>query len=225
MEQSNPNILRWTIGLAIGGLILLAVGGMDYYSGSGADREPQTLTAAELLKNGPGENRHVILTDFQISVEPTFTPPPKPATYLGKEDAFIPLVTKERAEKLMRDGAAARSKAANPSGVASAGPSGGDYITPTQFRCLVHIASIPGRRGLSRFQTYETMQGMIAKGADVIRPDQFAILKRVYPAVAIEKCYVLEYGERPATPARVWFFLVAGLALLGLAVLVFRRAS
>lgn len=59
----------------------------------------------------------------------------------------------------------------------------------------------------------------------MIRPDQLAILKRVYPSVTIEKCYVLEYGERPATPARIWFFLVAGLALLSLAVLVFRRAS
>lgn len=134
MEQSNPNILRWTIGLSLGGLILLVIGGMDWSSGSGADREPQTLTAAELFKNGPGENRHVILTEFQIGVEPTFTPPPKPATYLGKEDAFIPLVTKERAEKLMRDSAAARNKAVNPSRVANAGPSGVDYITPTQLR-------------------------------------------------------------------------------------------
>lgn len=57
---------RFLIGLGIAGLGLIAVGVGECNMSSRAKAEPQTLTMAELLKNGPGKNAHVELTDFAL---------------------------------------------------------------------------------------------------------------------------------------------------------------
>ena len=74
--------------LLLGGVGCLVFGLVEYHVATKSKPEPQVLTCAELIANGPRDNLHVRVTDYQMRLDAFVVSDLGPRW----EDAYIPLV-------------------------------------------------------------------------------------------------------------------------------------
>ncbi len=190
--------MRWTIGILIGGLVLVVMGVREWQLAGAAKNTPKTISCEELIKSGPGDNAHVIVTDA-LPVTVTFV-------HRGGDDnsgwltVWIPVIpaTSESVERLK----AALSPGSKPL----------DRMFG-QIELVVKSSNIHDRADLDRFKKTRTLQGLIISDVEQLSDKERDLLKSAYP-MGLGYPLLLEDGRRPSGIISRLFTIGAGIALL-----------
>ena len=195
--------------MIIGGGILAFFGFQEMRLASGAKQEPATVSCADLIANGPGDNAHVVLKDFFIS--PAFV------YETGKSGAnwrtvWVPVVP--------MDGAYHQQvlKMVKPDGTLS-----GDLPVPKDIRVIVKSGKVRNESELDTLGSQDTLQGMIVNKISSLGSKEKKILIQNYPTADLDSIYILEHDRKPASAGKSYGMMGGGLVLAALGVLGFFR--
>ncbi len=206
---------------SVSGLLLLGIvsfalafyGAKDFQLSETASATPQTLSVAHLIRNGPGDNGHVILTDFVptdnyvVSVRVTSSEKLTGNTK-GKpwENVYIPLVPRTP-DMGFRPGV------------------GQSDLRPTAIHVLLCPSRVRNEQDLARIQNANRVQGTIVNSIRSLEPKVQELLRQSYPGTDFDRCYIVQEGRAPASSTGsgailfvggVGVALAAGLLFLGL---------
>jgi hypothetical protein len=180
-------------------LVLIIVGGALLYVGSqemrlaaAAKSTPQTLTCAELAAKGPGDNAHVILTDFQIGQN--FIYQTSGRSNSAWEVVYLPAMPMPAASSTLRVTIEPEDK---PSVIIKSG----------NIRSQQELLTLGSR-----------VQGVVINKIAALGQKEKALLAESYPRASIENCWILEQDRHPASSMKILALTVGGLGLAALGV-------
>ena len=193
-------------------LVFIVVGAVLGYSGyqewelSGvAQPQPQALTVAELIEQGPGENAHIQLGDFLLwDFE---------FVYVGEaedkpwDSIWVPVVP--------LGGEAHRDLLAQ---VREDGSIAGEIPIPDDIRILLKSSSVKNLAQLEEFGARDVVSGMVINEIEKLPKTEARLLSESYPDIDFRRCWIFEEGRTPAGGQTIAGMLGGGLACAGLGV-------
>jgi hypothetical protein len=190
-------------------LALIIVGGVLIYFGiqemrlaGTAKSVPQTITCAELAAQGPGDNAHVILTDFEIGQNLVYQTSGRNNS--AWQVAYLPAMPKARASSLSRE---IVKPDANPA-------------------VIIKSRKISGEKDILALG--DKVQGLVINKIASLGQKEKDLLAEHYSRGSVENCWIIEHDRRPAGGLTIFGFLAGGLALAALGLVWFlsgRRAA
>jgi hypothetical protein len=157
-----------------------------------ASETPQRLTLAQLAANGPGDNAHVVLTDFALCdgyvclvkvgrFERLITG--SDPTRKHWEGVFVPLVplTPELRQRRARGEAVGRQPA------------------PGNVRVLLLSYAVHGVADLDRLDTQPQVRGMVINSIKSLDAKTASLLRELYPGTDFGNCLIFQEGRLPSS--------------------------
>jgi hypothetical protein len=205
-------------------LVIIVLGGAMVFAGiqqmrlaSVAKAEPQKISCAKLMASGPGDNAHVVLTDF-IMVNSAFV------TETGKsggrwKNVWVPVMP---VDGEYRDQIASLIKSSGSL------PPNGVMPTPRDIRVIVNSSKVASESELGALADQDTIQGMVVNTVSSLGSKQKRILADSYPGVNFDNVLILEHGRTPWGAGKSLGCIAGGIALAGAgvgAMVVKRRAA
>jgi hypothetical protein len=193
--------------MLVGAVVCGVCGYREVKIRSAAKAEPQTITCAELEANGPGDNAHVIMTDFYLcdfayvyeARGPLWT------------RAFVPAVPKgsDFHKSLV---AAMDKRRSDDRGVQ----------LPPEMRVIVEAPDATCEWDITHLGEQEEIQGTIVNVLHNLDDEAQVMLEESYPGVDFDNVWILEVGLGPVSSGKIgaWFVGCAALALAGIGVYV-----
>lgn len=191
-------------------LIVIIIGAVLVYGGfeerqlaAVAAPEPQTLSLAELEANGPGDNAHIVLTDFLL-LEQTYVYTEKKGKW---KDVWIPAAPiggeyQQQVMALFDEDGELREGATLPA--------------PKGIKVIAKLPKARSGADVSRFAEAETMQGMVVNEVDSLGSDEEKLLRESYPDIDFKECWIFEEGRSPTSAGGVAAQIGVGLGLVAL---------
>jgi hypothetical protein len=185
-------MLLLVVFMLIGGIAGVVVGIEDFQLSRKTKPQPQVLSAAQLLKQGPGDNQYVRLTDVLPRVDGVVVKGGNAKTYW--ETAYIPLVPDD-------ENAEAASDAPQIILISKS------VQSTEELRTLVKATSI---------------DGILGSWENTLDDKARDLLKETYPKMDPAKCYLLTHNATPPSRAGsfvcmgIGFGLLLGMLILGL---------
>lgn len=192
------------------GAFLAWMGYQEWKLGSVAASAPQGITCAELEASGPGDNAHVLLSDFLLS-EQAFV-------YEGYENSSrwnkiwipaVPLGGAYHQQLLQYVDASGRFTT-------------DDLPLPTSFRVIVKSSRIHDEQQLATVAGADTLQGLIVNEVESLGSDERRLLAQSYPGIDLDSVYILEHGREPSGRGKTLGFVGSGVVLMMFGVASFR---
>lgn len=206
--------MRWSFWLVLIGSGLIYMGFREVQLRGAAKAEPQNITCAELAENGPGDNAHVIMSDFLLadvvfvyegrSSDGPWTKVWVPAVPLGGHYHQTLLSMLDEDGKIR-----------------------GAVPKPADINIIVKTSNAPYPNDLDTLADQEAIQGVIVNKIESLESKERKLLEENYPGVDFDECWILEVDRKPATLAKVAGFGGGGVALfaLGASLIVRGRAA
>ena len=198
-------MIRLLIGLMVLGGFLIFLGYKEMKLNAGAEDEPQVISAADLIANGPGENKHVRVTDLFMIEKCVYESPD------GEDDNYtrlwIPTFT---AGEPWIEGYLLESERAQQLGYFDESA----VDIPPSFQILVYTNKINSRAEFDRFINRDVVQGMIINEISSITSENLRLLREEYPDLDPDNVLILEYERKPAGKGKVVGFFAGGLLLM-----------
>ncbi len=197
--------------IVIGGVIGF-LGFQEWQLRTVAKDQAQSITASQLAARGPGNNAHIILTDF--------FPSPGACVYESKRQGgpwtkvWVPIVAMDSSyvQELLRK---------FPNGNVN-----GPVPTPTDVRIILKTTKAKDEHELaSLFEREGQLHGMVINKIESLGSDEKRLLSESYPGIDISRCYIVDHDRSPAGTGKVLGLLGGGgfLVLGGVAWLVAGR--
>ncbi|MDP7740886.1 MAG: hypothetical protein QGF67_05565 [Lentisphaeria bacterium] len=187
--------------LIVAGGVLLFMGLREFRMMQAAAPEPQTISCAELEKNGPGANSHVIMEDF-ILLEQAFVYEAAPGSNIWTK-LYIPAVPIGGAYHLqilsMRD---------------ENGRLPENTPMPGDIGIIVKSEHISGKDELTTLAAADALQGLVINKIKSLGSEEKRLLEESYPGVDFEACWIIEDKRRPPGMGKVAALGGGGIALL-----------
>jgi hypothetical protein len=191
-------MIRIAIALVVGGAFLTFFGYNENKLASAADTDPQTMTAAELIANGPGDNAHIILEDFQVIAWETIvlTPEDNENKY---EKVWAPVITID--DPYIEEIQALPDTA----------------LTTPPYReeigLILYAKDISSGAELERVAMSETVQGLVINEIDKLSGDE---LKELQKSLKIDpdKVIILEHNRKPKSGGLTMLMMAGGILLI-----------
>lgn len=198
----------YKLGMIVGGILLAVWGVREGIMAGGAKAEPQTITCADLGRDGPGNNAHVVLTDFIIS----------PGTFVYQEGKRGGAWSKVWVPLLPVGGAWDRKVQALLEQSGTDDP--GDVLLPQPetFSVLVRSSLVPNERGLSILEMGGELRGLVINEIDSLGREEEKLLAGEYPNVNLDECWIIDHARTPKSMGTVILLVGAGVVLAGLGV-------
>ncbi len=183
--------------VVVGGIALLVGAFMEGRLMGVASDRPQSMTLAQLADKGPGDNAHVLVTDYFPGNNFVYSQRTVSGMPTGNWTAvFIPVVP--RTSNLIQD-------------------LGGEVKIPVdKIRVIVHSTGIHSDTDLARFFGKPTIQGTVVNSIRSLDGETQRLLREAYPGADFGSCYILQEGRKPSSAV-----FVLGMALLGMLLIVF----
>ena len=188
---------RILLAMLVGGGVLVFFGIQEMRLAKAAKAEPQSITAADLIKSGPGDNAHVVLTDFMMCQGAYVIESDKKG---GKwKGVWFPVVSVDSPyfEKLMG--------MLNPDGTLSGTPP-----VPDDIRLIIKSKHVSGEGELSALADQRTLQGVVINKIESLGSKQKKILQESYPQVNFDNVLILEHDRKPAAAGKSFGFIGGG---------------
>ncbi|MEX2216015.1 MAG: hypothetical protein WD768_18025 [Phycisphaeraceae bacterium] len=194
--------MRFIIALMIGGAVLLYFGVQEMRLSSAAKAEPQTITCDNLAKNGPGDNAHIVLSDFILLAEG--------GVYEAKSGSdtnwitfWAPLVPYggEFHQEVMKK-------------FDAAGKLTGEMPHPKSIDVIFKTKSVKNEAALAVVSQQDTLAGMVVNKIDTLGSEEKKLLASSYPGIDFDKCWIIEHGRKPAGMGKIAGFLGGGAGLI-----------
>jgi hypothetical protein len=186
--------VRWRFLLLVFGISLIVLGCREIMLWRIASDRPQVLRCADLGRNGPRSNAHVLLCDFRLC-DSAFVYEERRGQWT---QAWVPAVP--RYEALDTGPGAAPGGAGPPAAPA--------------VRVLVKMPRARSVADVVQAARQETLQGMVVNAIERLGRVERATLERSYPEVDFDACWILELDRRPAGFAAIVGSLGGGAALI-----------
>jgi hypothetical protein len=189
------------------GVMLIGASLLEMRLALAASETPQRLTLAQLAANGPGDNAHVVLTDFALCdgyvclVKVgrferliTGTDP----TTKRWEGVFVPLVplTPEVRQRRARGEAVGRAAA------------------PANMRVLLLSYTAHGVSDLDRLDAQPELGGTVVNAIKSLDRKTARLLRDLYPGTDFDNCLIFQENRRPTPPSRSLLFVFLGTCLM-----------
>lgn len=190
---------RILIAMVIGGVALLFVGVQELRLTGIARPQAQTITCDALGKSGPGDNAHVVMTDFLLS--------PAGFVYEGGQEAseyktvWIPALPLEGEYQRQLAGL-----------VDEAGQLPDTLPPPRDIRIIIkssHLRSDDDIRNLPN-----TIQGVVVNKVSKISGQELSLLRDSYPGIDFSTVWILDHNRMPASTAKTAALVGGGAALI-----------
>jgi hypothetical protein len=199
---------RILLAMLVGGGVLVFLGIQEMRLSKAAKLEPQTITAADLIKSGPGDNAHVLMKDFMLCGNAY--------VYQAKKgggawnNVWIPAVPLggEYHQKLL--------SMLKPDGTLDGTPP-----APTDIRLIIKSSKTPNEQSVEALANQDTLQGLIVNKIESLGGEQKKILRESYPGVDFANVLILEHDRKPATAGKSFGFIGGGALLSCMGVLGF----
>ena len=162
--------------------------------------EPRVITAAEAIEKGPADNAHVVVTDFVLSDE-YFE-----VTNNDHATNWIPVTAMETARAFYEN-------ARDPS--QGGLPRQDLRFKPRSFRMIVKVPADDAK--MLDAYTRENLQGMLLASIHTVDAGTIKAFRKTFPAVDMKGIRVLELDAKPAGFLKIGGYVLAGLAVMGLA--------
>jgi predicted Zn finger-like uncharacterized protein len=197
--------------LIFGG-VLVWLGSKELELRSRSREEPQIVTCEKLVAQGPGDNVHIVLTDFVLL--PDYVYSQKTDRWSG---AWVPAVPHQAV-------GAALAQALNV-GVAEL-PSIDDdrkdkalaqlRSSDFNFKIVVAFPKADGKRYMERIFDAETVEGLLMVDGYLTTLDKESrgLLETSYPRADLKHCWVLVEGRSPASLAKARGYQFGGVGLV-----------
>jgi hypothetical protein len=172
----------------------------------GASETPQRLTLTQLAANGPGDNAHVVLTDFalcdgyvclvKVGRFDRFVKGTDPRNKRW-EGAFVPLVplTPEVRQRRARGEAVGREAA------------------PANMRVLLLSYTVHGEADLDRLSALPELQGTVVNSIKSLDDKTARLLRELYPGKDFSDSLIFQERRKPTPSAKSLFFVFLGTCL------------
>jgi hypothetical protein len=168
-------------------VVLLSFAFMEARLKGEASDTPQTLPLAKLAANGPGDNAHVIITDFTFCDQ--ILEKHKTVNLSRWEEVYVPVVPWAGGPKRAQAGA------------------------PGTIRVIVHSTKVHNQQDLERVFGAPTLQGTVVNSIRSLdRETQDLLSSRYGPGVG--SWYILQEGRKPFSAGLVILMTVGGTLLL-----------
>ena len=156
-------MIRIAIALLVGGAILTFFGYNEHKLASSASSDPQTITAADLIANGYGDNAHVSVTDFEMITWETIvlTPEDNPNKF---EKVWAPVIA--------FDDPYIEELQALPENATTAPPYKG------QVALILYAKDIKNGNVLESVAMKDSVQGLVINEIDKLGGDELKELKK-----------------------------------------------
>lgn len=185
--------------VVIGGIALFVYGVQEMRLASAASKDPQTLSCAELAAKGPGDNAHVVLTDFLLCDQAFIYETKSKSKSSEWKRVWVPLVP--------RDGDYVRKI------LAMANPDG-PLPPPTDIRVLLKTSRVKDARELDPLGSSKSLTGLITNKIDSLGTKERKMLEESYPGIDFTKCYILDHDRKPASSGQIAGALGGGALLV-----------
>jgi hypothetical protein len=182
-------------GLGIVGFGLLMFAFLEGRLMGAASDTPQQLPLATLAARGPGDNAHVIITDFlacnNIVVE-------RKGVNTYWEGAYVPVVplNADMKARLMQ------------------GQNLNQAVAPGSIRVIVHSTKVHNEQDLKRVFDAPTLQGTVVNSIRSLDSETQRLLRDSYPGADFGSCYILQEGRKPSSAGFVILMAIGGTLLL-----------
>lgn len=204
-------MIRFALALIVGGVALTFFGYNENRLASAADAEPQTISAAELAANGPGDNAHVIINDFEMITWETIVLTPE-----NNEDKY----EKVWAPVITFDDPYIEELQSLPENAVAAPPYKGE------IKLILYSKDISNAGELESAAMKDTIQGLVINKIDKLSGDELTELRKSL-AINPDEVIIIEHNRKPKS-AGVTLLMMGGgvlLILAGPALFFFRRAK
>jgi hypothetical protein len=209
---SWPNVKAFdlTAGvLLIGALVAFFLSILNLSLASASSATPQRITLAQLLANGPGNNAHVLVTDFvpaqnyvylyqQVRGKYNLATPPGSENRNWTE-VWVPLVplTAEMKDRLAAGGDIA------------------DLLHPRAVRVVVRLANVHDRDSVEQWcGNKREVKGLVVNSVSSLNTTTKDLLKQSYPDSDFSTCLLIHEGRKPPWAIGIIFGFGMGTLLM-----------
>ena len=198
--------------MLVGGGVLVFFGIQEMRLAKATKPEPQSITAADLIASGPGDNAHVVMKDF-LMCDFAYVYQAKKGGGPWK-NVWVPVVPVggDYHKKILG--------MVKPDGTIDGTPP-----MPDNIRLIVKSSKVPNEQSVGALASQETLQGVIVNKIESLGSEQKKILKESYPGVDFANVLILEHDRKPATAGKSFGFMGGGamLSCVGVLGMVKRR--
>ncbi|MEM6505741.1 MAG: hypothetical protein AAF711_09765 [Planctomycetota bacterium] len=202
---------RFAIVLVVLGAILGLLGFQAYKLTAGGKAQPQTMTAAELIANGPGDNSHIVLTDFHVLTWQTLVASP-PGRSFSYEEVWAPVISTDDPHM---------ERIRNKSRFSISPPSYREEV-----KLILYSRSIPSEVHLNSVSREDKIQGLVTSSVQTLGREE---LEKLQQEMTIDRARVIifEHNRRPLEPM-IWMLMVGCgilLVLAGAGLFIMKRGT
>lgn len=202
-------MIRIVLGLMVGGGFLLFLGFREFQLSSAADTEPQTISAEQLIANGPGDNAHVKVTGLFIMDNFVYEENEKePGKYLKLWTPAIAETDPWAVEFYKKEAAAFEADAENP-----------DFSfldqmgMPERIGLVILTDEVKNDADFGAFYLNTELQGLVINKIDKLSGEELSLLSNAYGGIDADSVLVLEHNREPASTGKVALLGGGGLLL------------
>lgn len=170
----------------LAGFGCLIAGIYEYKLSRGSSPTPQTISCADLITKGPGNNLHVIVTNFVLRRDAFVVSGGDRKTYWNT--AYVPVVP-----------------AGDPR----------DSL-PETFGLILIADDAPHEHDLVQLQSTGQLHGMIVNSISGLDLETRDLLRDSYPRTDFEHCLLLEHNREPMSGTGALVITGTGAALLAI---------
>lgn len=184
--------------------------------------EPQSITCEQLATHGPGDNLHVLVTDFILLPDYVYE-----TGWTGWKGAWVPAVSYQAYQRQVASALGVSEQEIDSVSEQRLVEALEELkASDFDFRIIVSFPQADGPDYVDRMGEAESIQGMLLEDFTRIEPEGRRLLRQSYPTVKIEDCHILVAGRKPYSVATAQLYLSGGVALLLLSLgMAARRAS
>jgi len=190
--------MRLLLVLAATGIALFVQGYQQLKLYNVSSEHPRQITLRELVENGPGDNAHLLVSDFYLCT----------SAYIYEEKygrcirAWIPALPGDDEYALRLD------QAIDDDGIIE-----GEFPLPADIKVIV-LVNTESIEEIQQMSTEKTIEGMIINEIESLSPEENRLLSESYPGIDFNRCWILRKGQRPPGKTKLMIFLGGGFVLL-----------
>ena len=203
-------MIRFALALVIGGAVLTFFGYNEHKLASAAASDPQSITAADLAANGPGENAHVAVTDaYILDSYSAYYYEDKPSEF---EKVWIPAISMDDPYVAKIDELVAAAEANNPDDP--------DYTAvlelsyPTNIKLVIYSEELKSEGQVEAFMQQTNVTGLVMNELEKLDGEELTQLREMYPSLNTDNVYLIEHNRKPKSTGTTMLMMVGGVLLI-----------
>jgi hypothetical protein len=176
---------RIGIGMAVGGVILIGWGVMEWRLGRGASATPERISLKQLIARGPEGNPNIILTDFVLCQNIVVT------EKNGRWDnIYIPVIPADEAQQ------------------------GAAPLRPTNVKAVLFSLNVHSEAEIATVLDKKELPALVTNRIRSLGSEEKDLLQKNYGGIDANTCLIIQEGRKPFSGTLLVVIFGGGTVLL-----------